>query len=139
MSTVQISSQQVDRWRTRLSNLTEFQLPSDYPRPLPPKFVDSVETKVLSETTSLSLLQLSLTNHVTDTASGESHPASPFLCLLTAFGVLLHKYTGEEDIVVGSSSNSANPLVLRLPIKSEHTFSQLLQTVHEVIPIQNLL
>lgn len=40
----------------------------------------------------------------------------PFTIVLAAFSILIHKYTREEDIVIGSSSSNFNPLVLRLGI-----------------------
>ena len=38
-------------------------------------------------------------------------------------------YTGDEDIIVGSSSDSRNPLVLRIPVTSSDTFERLIQRV----------
>ena len=76
------------------------------------------------------------------TASGENNGAphgenngeamSPFTLLLSAFAVLLHKFTGEEDITVGSSSLTSNPLVLRLRISDKMTFEEVVRGVHEV-------
>ena len=40
--------------------------------------------------------------------------AKPYDIVLAALAVLLHKYTREEDMLVGSSSSNFNPLVLRM-------------------------
>ncbi|KAJ3344757.1 hypothetical protein HDU91_000116, partial [Kappamyces sp. JEL0680] len=54
---------------------------------------------------------------------------SPFSILLAAFSVLLHRYTGEEDISVGSSSRSTNPLVLRMKVASTDTIVDVVKSV----------
>ncbi|KAJ2435673.1 large subunit of alpha-aminoadipate reductase, partial [Coemansia sp. RSA 2424] len=86
----------------------------------------------LSSATSLSILQLSLHLQQQQQSAGLDSTASPFTVLLAAFTVLLHRYTAEEDIVVGSSSESLNPLVLRLPVKASDTFMDVLQVVQQV-------
>jgi L-aminoadipate-semialdehyde dehydrogenase len=111
----------LDRWKTHLSQLTELILPTDYPRQIPPRIVEAEYLQEIQEATSLSILQLSLHQKTT-----------PFSVLLAAFSVLLHRYTGEDDITLGSSSHS-NPLVLRMNIQSSHSFSQVLNTVIKVI------
>ncbi|KAJ2689497.1 large subunit of alpha-aminoadipate reductase [Coemansia spiralis] len=121
-------SSRVSRWQDRLRSPTELQLPTDYPRPIPLKVVEAMETFELSPLSSLAVLQLSLylQQHATD------NTASPFTVLLAAFSVLLHRYTAEEDIVVGSSSESLNPLVLRLAVRAEDSFLDVLQMAQRV-------
>ncbi|KAJ2817740.1 large subunit of alpha-aminoadipate reductase, partial [Coemansia sp. 'formosensis'] len=87
-----------------------------------------METFELSAQSSLSVLQLSLylQQHFADST------ASPFTVLLAAFSVLLHRYTAEEDIVVGSSSESLNPLVLRLAVAPEDSFLDVLRMAQHV-------
>ncbi|KAJ3038477.1 large subunit of alpha-aminoadipate reductase [Rhizophlyctis rosea] len=115
----------VARWQARLASLTELILPTDYPRPIPQRVVEAEQTLDIPEATSLAIMKLSLGIKPT----GTSVSVSPFSILLAAFVVLLHKYTGEEDVTVGSSSRSSNPLVLRMPIKDEDTFEEVVQTV----------
>ena len=132
----------LDRWREHLRNPTELQLPTDYPRPIPLKVVEGVHEFALSELTCLAILQLSLSlqhNNRNGSQSESNTPptdsgstASPFTVLLAAFAILLHRYTAEEDIVVGSSSETSNPLILRLNIKTTETFIDVLKTVHNV-------
>jgi L-aminoadipate-semialdehyde dehydrogenase len=59
-------------------------------------------------------------------------PPSPFTVLLAAFVVLLHRYTGDEDIVVGSSSAAANPLVLRIGLSAEDKLEDVIRKVQQV-------
>ncbi|KAJ2747741.1 large subunit of alpha-aminoadipate reductase [Coemansia sp. BCRC 34301] len=124
-------SSRVSRWQERLRSPTELQLPTDYPRPIPLKVVEAMSTFELSAASSLSVLQLSL--HLQQQALAEGdNTASPFTVLLAAFTVLLHRYTAEEDIVVGSSSESLNPLVLRLAVASTDTFMDVLRVAQQV-------
>lgn len=119
--------QRLERWKTRLAGLTELQLPTDYPRPHPLKVVESVLRHSLPEATSLALLKLSLA-----ASASASTPPSPFTVVLTAFSVLLHRWTGEEDMTVGSSSTASNPLVLRIPISPDQSLSSLVAQVGDL-------
>ena len=100
------------------NNLTELNLPTDYPRPVPVRLVEAELSVDLSETVSKAILRLTLSERTT-----------PFAVLLAAFAVLLHRHTGEEDIVVGSSSASSKPLVLRMAVKSSDSLAQVIQAV----------
>ena len=115
--------EQIQRWKKRLLSLTELQLPTDYPRPIPLRVVEAEHCIDVTEASSLAILKLSL---------AEGGQVSPFSVLLTAFSILLHRYTGEEDISVGSSSRSSNPLVLRMKVASSDTVTQVLQNVVKV-------
>ncbi|KAJ1919408.1 large subunit of alpha-aminoadipate reductase [Mycoemilia scoparia] len=119
------------KWRKHLQSPTELQLPTDYPRPIPLKVVEGLHEFVLPDPSGLAVLQLSLTSQQVG-SDGDASPTSPFTVLLAAFVVLLHRYTAEEDIVVGSSSESSNPLVLRINVKPTDTFLDVLNTVREV-------
>ncbi|CAJ0642354.1 8212_t:CDS:1, partial [Entrophospora sp. SA101] len=46
--------ERLNRWKQRLQNLTEIQLPTDYPRELPPKTVEAIQSLHLTEKTALS-------------------------------------------------------------------------------------
>ncbi|RHZ74178.1 hypothetical protein Glove_227g80 [Diversispora epigaea] len=141
-------NKRLDRWKIRLQNLTEIQLPTDYPRLLPPKVVEAIKILNLPETTALAVLQLSLAipSETVPTSSTSSpfnittssdndtfhdHP-SPFIILLAAFALLLYRYTGDEDIVVGSSSDTRNPLVLRINVSPTDTFEQIVHKIQQV-------
>ncbi|KAG0238400.1 large subunit of alpha-aminoadipate reductase [Actinomortierella wolfii] len=111
------------RWRTRLNALTETHLPTDYPRPTPLQVVEAVHTLQLPERTSLALLQASM---AINQPSSPAH-ATPFTILLAAFAILIYRYTGDEDMSIGSSSEARNPIVLRLGVSPEQSFRQVVE------------
>ncbi|OUM63426.1 hypothetical protein PIROE2DRAFT_20668 [Piromyces sp. E2] len=113
-------------WKKNLSNLTDIQLPTDYARSLPLKIVESTKSISLSEKVSYAIYQLS-TNPTTKQFQG-----SPFTILLAAFAVLIHKYVNEEDITIGSSSHSCNPLVLRFQITDDDTLDSIIEKIEKV-------
>ncbi|ORX45791.1 large subunit of L-aminoadipate-semialdehyde dehydrogenase [Piromyces finnis] len=113
-------------WKKNLSNLTDIQLPTDYARSLPLKIVESTKSVSLAEKVSYAIHQLS-TNPTTKKFQG-----SPFTILLAAFSVLIHKYVNEEDITIGSSSLSCNPLVLRFQITDEDTIDSIIEKIEKV-------
>jgi len=88
------------------------------------------------------------------------HSASPYMVLLAAYAVLLHRYTGVTDLCVGSPVSErtttdtesliglfVNTLVLRLHVPREATFAQIVRTVRETVldaqthqlPLQRIL
>lgn len=137
-----IDSTTLDRWRKRLSRLSNISLPTDYPRPIPAKVIEAEQSLDLPEEVSVEILQLSLNlknqlrkmalegnNKNSDEKIPSDSAVSPFAIILSAFAILLHKFTGEEDIPVGSSSRSTNPLVLRIGIKETDTIKNVVQKV----------
>ncbi|WP_036486323.1 non-ribosomal peptide synthetase [Myxosarcina sp. GI1] len=61
---------------------------------------------------------------------------SIYLCLLTAFNVLLHKYTNSNDLIVGipsyrSPSNTSDVLPLRIDVDDRFSFKEFLLQVKE--------
>ncbi|KAG0028288.1 large subunit of alpha-aminoadipate reductase [Podila clonocystis] len=132
----------LSRWKTRLDALTEIHLPTDYPRPIPLQVVEAVHSLQLTEQTSLALLQASMAINLppavpapytnsngshSGTATPSSTHASPFTILLAAFAILLHRYTGDEDMSIGSSSEARNPVVLRLGVAPGQTFRDIVE------------
>jgi len=94
---------------SKLQDLPEARLPTDYPRTAfrrDQQMVESEESRCLEDSTCLALLKFSLMANV-----------KPFTVVLAAFACLLRKYTHEEDVVIGSSSQSFNPLALRLSLR----------------------
>jgi hypothetical protein len=78
-------------------------------------------------------------------ALSQKNKATLFMTLLATFAVLLHRRTGQEDIVVGSPNAGrnhrgvegligffVNTLVLRTNLSGNPTFRELLQRVREV-------
>jgi amino acid adenylation domain-containing protein len=77
-------------------------------------------------------------------AFGRAHDATLFMTMLSAFMLLLSRYSGLEDVVVGSASAGrsraelsevigffVNNLVLRAKVEGNITFVELLQRVRE--------
>ncbi|KAL2911337.1 large subunit of alpha-aminoadipate reductase [Polyrhizophydium stewartii] len=119
------------RWRTRLAALTELILPTDYPRPVPPRSVEADLVADISDAAALAVMRLALAANARRTAAGAAPSVAPFTVLLAAFAALLHRFTGERDIPVGSSSASTNPLVLRLAVRESATFLDVVDAVLE--------
>ncbi|KAL1759199.1 hypothetical protein FB107DRAFT_257720 [Schizophyllum commune] len=122
---------------SRLQNLPAISLPTDYPRPSGSnKVVEAVHQAELSEQTALALLKLALFNEneqEDDELESPTNRPSAFHLVLTAFTVLLHRYTGDTDLVIGSSSASARePLVLRLSAEPADPFWAILRRVQQV-------
>jgi amino acid adenylation domain-containing protein len=81
----------VDYWKRRLAGAPVLELPTDRPRPAVRRGRGATEPVAFSPELVLPLERL---------ARGES--ATLYMALLAAFQVLLYRYTGQEDLVVGS-------------------------------------
>ncbi|EJD05378.1 large subunit of L-aminoadipate-semialdehyde dehydrogenase [Fomitiporia mediterranea MF3/22] len=128
----------LQRVLSRLRNLPAIALPTDYPRPSgTSKVVEAVQTVELSEQVSLSLLKLALYEEDSEKDDDDDlalkNRPSLFQLLLAAFTVLLHRYTGDTDIVIASSSASASdPLLLRLSVDPTDPFWAIVRRVQQV-------
>src|SRR5260370_32164649 len=109
---------------SRLQNLPSIALPTDYPRPPSHKLIEAVQTQELDEQGAIGLLKLALYEDEHEEQSGDVFfRPTPFHLLLSAFCVLLYRYTGDNDLLIGSSSfNSPNPLLLRSSIEPTDPF-----------------
>ena len=109
------------------------ELPTDRPRPAVQTYRGERQGLVLSKTLTESLNSLSRREGVT-----------LFMTLLAAFVTLLHRYRGQDDIVVGSPNAGrtrveieeligffVNTLVLRTSLSGNPTFLELLGRVRE--------
>ena len=124
----------LDYWKQQLGEVPPaLELPTDHPRPRLQGFHGAQERVELDSDLSHELKRLSQKEGVT-----------LFMTLLAAFQLLLSRYTGQDDIVVGSPvanrnraelSNSigffVNTLVLRTSFSGNPTFRQLLERVRE--------
>ena len=123
-------------WKTVLSApLPTIDLPTDRQRPAVQTYRGA--SKALN-------LDPRLTDQLRELA--RSSGASLFVVLLTAFKVLLHRYTGQTDIVVGSPVAGrnlpevddlvgffVNPLVLRTDASGAPSFRELMQRVRRTV------
>lgn len=124
------------RTLARLQNLPSISLPTDYPRLAGNRLVEAAYSAELSEATCKGLLKLALYNENDDAEEEEAaevRTPSPFHILLAAFTVLLHRYTGDTDLVIGSSSASArDPLVLRISVNPDDLFWAVVRKVQQI-------
>jgi amino acid adenylation domain-containing protein len=126
---------QLAYWRTQLGNHPPvLQLPTDLPRPVVQTFRGASKSFSLRSEISEALKALSRHEDVT-----------LFMILLAAFKILIYRYTGMEDIAVGSPIANrsreeierligffVNTLVLRTDLSGNPTFRELLKRVREV-------
>ena len=130
----EIVETQLTYWKKQLANLPVLQLPTDRPHPMVQTYRGSHHLLTLPVRVVTALKTLSQREGVT-----------LFMTLLAAFQTLLHRYTGQEDIVVGSpiaNRNRAeiegligffvNTLVLRTNLSGDPSFRELLRRVREV-------
>ncbi|MBF0272353.1 MAG: amino acid adenylation domain-containing protein [Magnetococcales bacterium] len=142
---------QLAYWQKTLTGAPALlELPTDRPRPAQQTFRGAVERFSFGPALTQGLRQLSRDNQTT-----------LFMTLLGGFTVLLSRYSGQSDLVVGSpvaNRNRAelegligffvNTLVLRLDLSREPTFRTLLQQIrqttldayaHQDVPFEHLV
>lgn len=121
----------------KLQNVPSISLPTDYPRAVVGnKLIEAEYIGELPEQTSRGLLKLALfDDDDVDDDRSDSDPATPsvFHLLLAAFTVLLYRYTGDQDIIIGSSSAVArDPLLLHLSVDPSDPFWAIVRKVQQV-------
>lgn len=120
-------------WKNQLKDITYLELPLDSPRPLQQQFNGKRKTFTVANQVYENLTELSNLEGVT-----------LFMTLLSAFKVLLYKYTGQKDVCVGSPIAGrhynelenmvgffANTLALRSNLEKSTGFTELLAQVKE--------
>jgi amino acid adenylation domain-containing protein len=128
------AADQLSYWRTQLQGLTALPLRTDQPRPEKRTGRGARHPVRLSRALSRAVKSVS-----------RAHRVTPFMTLLAAFQCLLHRYTGHEDVAVGSliaSRNQiqierlmgtfANTIVLRTDLSGDPAFGEVLQRVRHV-------
>ncbi|MEM9164166.1 MAG: condensation domain-containing protein, partial [Cyanobacteria bacterium P01_F01_bin.4] len=125
---------QLDYWLHQLANPPSIlQLPTDHPRPAVQTFRGARRSFALSKQLSADLTTLA-----------QQHQATLFMTLLAAFKTLLYRYSGQADILVGSTVTNrdrtelqnliglfVNNLVFRTQVRADLTFNQLLAQVKQ--------
>ncbi|HEY0734368.1 MAG TPA: amino acid adenylation domain-containing protein, partial [Herpetosiphonaceae bacterium] len=141
---------QVSYWRRQLADLPLLDLPTDYPRPAIQDFRGTLQSVMLPRKLTAALRELS-----------QREGTTLFMTLLAAFQVLLGRYSGQTDIVVGAPIANrtrpeiepligffANTLVLRTDLAAAPTFRDLLGRVravaldayaHQDVPFEKLV
>ncbi|MFE3853478.1 amino acid adenylation domain-containing protein [Streptomyces griseorubiginosus] len=91
------AARHLDYWRTQLADLTPIDLPTDRRRPTVRDATGGTVAHALTP---------ELTHAVRDVA--KRHDTTPFAVLLAAFQALLARYTGREDVAVGTLLSARN-------------------------------
>ena len=141
---------QLSYWRQQLMDLPELALPADFSRPAVQSYRGASQHLTLTPALTEALETLSQQTGVT-----------LFMLLLAAFQTLLHRYTGQDDLAVGSPIANrnrselegligffVNSLVLRTNFSGNPTFRTLLRQVqatalaayaHQDLPFEKLV
>jgi len=131
----EVLQQQLDYWQKQLAGAPALlSLPTDRPRPNQQSFAGGHLPFSLSWELTEKLTQLTQEQGVT-----------LFMTLLTAYAVLLYRYTEQEDILIGTPIANrnrselegligffVNTLVLRIDLSGKPNFNQLLGRVREM-------
>jgi amino acid adenylation domain-containing protein len=125
---------QLAYWQKQLDGISVLNLPTDRLRPIVPTYKGAKQFLELPQDLTQALEVLNRQEGVT-----------LFMTLLAAFQILLHRYTQQEDITVGSPIANrnrrelegligffVNSLVLRTDFSGNPTFRELLNRVREV-------
>jgi amino acid adenylation domain-containing protein/non-ribosomal peptide synthase protein (TIGR01720 family) len=146
-----VLAEQLSYWRDALSGIPDLlPLPTDHPRPRELSYVGSSYRTRLSAEMRRMIESLS-----------QAHGASVFMTLLSVFQILLYRYTGEQDIVVGSPIANrhyketedligffVNTLALRTRFRGDESFLDVLGSVikttlgayqHQDVPFEQLV
>jgi amino acid adenylation domain-containing protein len=142
---------QLDYWKRQLSgNLPAVELPADFARPALLSYRGAVETFKFEKSLIDKARKLSYTEG-----------ATLFMTLLAGFAALLHRYTGQKDIIVGTDVANrnfseiealvgffVNQLVMRTDLSGDPTFRELLRRArdtslgayaHQDLPFEKLV
>jgi len=124
----------LDYWKGRLTGVPTLDLPTDRQRPAVPSYRGEIQSFSLSPKLVSGLKELSRRENVT-----------LFMTLAAAFQVLLQRYSGQDDIVIGTpvagrscsgpegfNDLSTNTLVLRANLSGNPSFRELLAQVRDV-------
>jgi amino acid adenylation domain-containing protein len=141
---------QLKYWKRQLAGVPQLELPTDRPRPLIASQRGGERTAILPKATLAALRAL-----------GRGEGATLYITLLAAFQVLLHRYSSQEDIAVGSPIAGrtrpelegligffVNTLVLRGDLSGDPPFRELLRRArrtaieaytHQDVPFEKLV
>jgi amino acid adenylation domain-containing protein len=143
-------SKHLDYWRAQLAGeLPRLQLPYDRPRPFEESYQAAVERFELPESLAQGLKRLA-----------EKSDCSLYVTLLAGVALLLQRYSGQDEMIIGGSrsgrncrelagamGNLENPLALRVDLSGDPTFLKLQSrvgavfldaTAHEGVPFSEV-
>jgi len=129
----EVLEEQLGYWQRQLSGVPELELPTDRPRPSVPSHSGKSVPFALSDELTRELKELSRQQGVT-----------LFMTLLAGFQLVLRRYSGQENVIVGTDVANRNrleieeligffinQLVLRTDLSGNPTFRELLKRVRE--------
>ncbi|MFT3764371.1 MAG: amino acid adenylation domain-containing protein [Minicystis sp.] len=130
----EVLDQQIAYWKKQLDGAPQaLELPTDRPRPPVQSFRGAARLFTLSPELLAAIKEL-----------GRREGATLYMTLLAAFDLLLHRYSGQDDIVVGTPIAGRtraeteglvglflNTLVMRAQLAPDMTFKELLAKVKE--------
>ncbi|HEY4426241.1 MAG TPA: condensation domain-containing protein, partial [Pyrinomonadaceae bacterium] len=124
-----VLDEQLEYWKQQLAEVPVLELPTDRPRPPAPSYRGAYESFELDPELSAGLKELS-----------RRLDATLFMTLMAAWQTLLHRYSGQRDIVVGTPIANrqqaeteeligffVNMLPLRTDLSGNPTFAELVQ------------
>ncbi len=125
-----------DYWRQQLAgDIPSIALPIDRPRPAAQTYRGAVHRFTLDAGLGTALREV-----------GRRASATPYVTFLTAFAALLHRYSGQDDLLIGSPFGCrdraeleglvgyvANPVVLRADVHGDPTFTALLSRMKDTV------
>ncbi|RRR44492.1 amino acid adenylation domain-containing protein [Mycolicibacter terrae] len=123
-------------WREKFSGeLPTLALPTDRPRPAVQTYAGALHRFSIDAQVTAGLKQ-----------AGRSVGATPYMTLLAAYAVLLHRYSGQDDLIIGSPfacrdraglmgmvGYVTNPLPLRVDVRDDPSFAALLGQVKDTV------
>ncbi|MGG2480747.1 amino acid adenylation domain-containing protein [Brevibacillus borstelensis] len=123
-------------WEKRLSGeLPILNMPTDHPRPLVQTYNGAAKTIRLNGQTTVALKQLSKT-----------YKTTLYTALLASYAVLLHRYAGQDDLIIGSPMAArsrselvklvgyvTNPVPIRVDLSGNPDFVTLLKKVRGIV------
>ncbi|MBV9670143.1 MAG: amino acid adenylation domain-containing protein, partial [Acidobacteriales bacterium] len=142
---------QLDFWKKQLDGAPpSIELPTDHLRPAAQTFLGAREDLLLSESLCAEL-----------SAFSQAHGVTPFMTAVAVLNVLLSRYSGQEDLVIGTPSAGrdrselenlvglfVNTLALRTRLSPDLSFADLLSQVksttldayaHQDVPFERLV
>ncbi len=141
----------VQYWTGQLGgNLLASEFPADYSRPAVQRYRGRLETRILDPDLSARVRRF-----------GVARDCTLFMTLFAAFVLLLHRHTGQEDIVIGAPVANrnrtetesvigffVNTLIMRVDVSGAPRFCELMERVknmaldayaHEDLPFEKLV
>jgi amino acid adenylation domain-containing protein/FkbM family methyltransferase len=128
-----VLAQQLSYWKHKLTGYQPLELPTDYPRPANIDYKGARQHFVIDSETAQKIRLLI-----------QNYGASLHSVMLSSFSILLGKYAGQDDIVVGTPVANrhhrqtdaliglfVNSLINRIILAKEQTYAELIQQVHE--------